>query len=159
MRFFLKSRVKCLSSHSVCIHMIICIWKCPCKCVCMWASELLCVSLGGSTYSCTTICASPSVNVAVQTCLPLHRSTCPSVYPFLLSLCSLRVRPVFLWMSPHFCTPVPRVCMYVSCCQWMHLCVVHTRPCEHSSWYVWDLWAHISGCPVSVFMSVWLWSI
>ena len=79
MRFFLKSRVKCFSSHSMCIHMIICICKCPCKCVCMWASELLCVSLGGSTYSCTTICTSTPVNVAVQTCLPLHLSMCPSL--------------------------------------------------------------------------------
>ena len=140
MRFFLKSRVKCFSSHSMCIHMIICIWKCPCKSV--YVSERAVVRVSGwfhlfmynhlYIYTCQHGCANVSPFASLH--VPL------SVYPFLLSLCSLCVHPVFLWMSPHsFCTQVPRVCMYVSCCQWMHLCVLHARPCEHSSWYVWDL--------------------
>ena len=141
----------------MCIHLIICIWECPRKCVCMWASELLCVSLDGSPYSCTTICA--SVNVAVQRCLPLRLhvplSPCTrSCWPCVL-LCSPCVSRSFSLMSAHsFCTPVPHVCTYVSLCRWTHLCVVHAHPCEHCSWYVWDLWAHTCGCPVSVFMSV-----
>lgn len=65
-------------------------------------------------------------------------------------LCSLSVCPgVSFSVSPYsFCMPVP-VSAGTCLCQWVHLPFAHACPCEHRSWYVWDLCAH-----VSVFMCV-----
>lgn len=120
--------------------------------VCACEQVSCCVSLDGSPYSCTTICT--SANVAVQRCLPLPLSCAPLCVPVAACvLCSVCVFRSFSLGVPISGTPVPHVCMYVSLRQWMHLCVVRAHPCEHCSWYVWDLWV-TSGRPVSVFMSV-----
>lgn len=146
------SRVKCLSSHSLCIHLIICTWECPCKCMCACEQVSCCVSLDGSP-----IHVQPSVHlptwlykgVSTFASLPVPLS----VYLLLLvSVIACVCSGVSLWVSPSPHTSAPRLHVRIlavdaSCVLYVHpVSTVHGTygTCEHT--YL--------GVPVSVFMSV-----